>query len=66
MKVRREIATQAGCRASDIPRLPDFDSNVITPGTAFMWKLAAAVRAYVQHRLLCDPLWQHLQVRPLW
>ena len=45
-----------------IPPLPDFDSNVITPGTEFMDRLATALRALLQEKLLSDPSLQHVQV----
>lgn len=60
--MRRELAGQVGIRSEHIPPLPDFDSNVITPGTEFMARLAAALRDFLQQKLLCDPGWHHVQV----
>ena len=51
-----------GISSSRIPQLPDFDSNVITPGTAFMARLAVVLRDFLQQKILCDPDWRHVQV----
>ena len=60
--VRREMASEAGPSAPAIPPLPDWDSNVITPGTAFMARMSAHVRGFVREKLRCDPLWRRLAV----
>ena len=39
-----------------------FDSNVITPGTPFMSRLAVALRKYVDQRIKNSPAWQQLFV----
>jgi hypothetical protein len=39
-----------------------FDSNVITPGTEFMAKLAFNLRFYCQHRQSTDPGWKDVRV----
>ncbi len=41
---------------------PKFDSNVITPGTEFMDKLAKWLRYYVQLRIATTPGWSSLRV----
>ena len=46
-----------------IPPIPNWDSNVITPGTAFMAKLSASLRAFLNAKIADDPAWQHVQVR---
>ncbi|CAD7935037.1 unnamed protein product [Amoebophrya sp. A120] len=40
-----------------------FDSNVITPGTKFMWDLNEAIKYYIHERTNFDPLWQKLRFR---
>ena len=52
---------QAG-RELDIPALPDFDSNIITPGTEFMARLATEMRRFFAVKLLSDEGWRHLSV----
>ena len=41
---------------------PAFDSNCITPGTAFMERLVHHLEFFVQKKLAEDPLWRDLQV----
>ncbi|KAJ4458516.1 putative 5'-3' exoribonuclease 2 [Paratrimastix pyriformis] len=41
---------------------PTFDSNVITPGTAWMRRCAQALRGYVAKRMATCPAWGHLNV----
>ena len=60
--MRRELAGEVGISSAVIPPLPNFDSNVITPGTLFMARLAAALREFLQKKLLCDPAWRHVMV----
>ena len=52
---------QAGGKL-DIPALPDFDSNIITPGTEFMARLATEMRRFFAIKLLNDEAWRHLSV----
>ncbi len=52
---------QAGGKL-DIPALPDFDSNIITPGTEFMARLATEMRRFFAIKLVNDEGWRHLSV----
>ncbi len=45
-----------------MPHSEKFDSNCITPGTPFMFKLADCLRYYVHDRLNNDPGWKNLIV----
>lgn len=42
--------------------LPQWDSNVITPGTKFMLGLAEYVRFYIRKMISTDPAWKKLEV----
>lgn len=35
-----------------------FDSNCITPGTDFMFKLTKAFQAWIEYKMDTDPFWQ--------
>ncbi len=56
VQVRREMGAVLGPEAR-IPELPSFDGNVITPGTAFMARLAGMLRALFAAKLGADPCW---------
>lgn len=49
-------------QSSDGDGAASFDSNVITPGTPFMARLAVALRAYVQARVAKDAAWKDIAV----
>ena len=38
---------------------PAWDSNVITPGTTFMARLASFLRFYIQKKISMDPRWKY-------
>lgn len=38
------------------------DSNVITPGTEFMSRLADALQSYVLSRMSSEASWKHIKV----
>ncbi len=60
-QVRREVAAEVP--GAFIPPIPNWDSNVITPGTVFMAKLAGSLREYLCRRLAMHRHWQHIQAR---
>lgn len=39
-----------------------FDSNVITPGTEFMYRLSIALKSYILEKLNQDPAWKGLSI----
>ncbi|PIK55846.1 putative 5'-3' exoribonuclease 2 isoform X1 [Apostichopus japonicus] len=39
-----------------------FDSNCITPGTEFMFRLADCLRYYISDRIMNDPAWHKIEV----
>ncbi|MES1916221.1 MAG: hypothetical protein MHM6MM_008061, partial [Cercozoa sp. M6MM] len=57
----RQIWSEKGWEALSQSSDP-WDSNVITPGTPFMDRLAHALRYYVHDRLTRHPLWRGLSV----
>lgn len=62
-QVRREMAAEMGpTGGAKIPPLPAFDGNVITPGTAFMSRLADHLRTFFRQKLGSDPDWASLAV----
>ena len=58
---RMELEDAARRRGEEIPS-DAFDSNCITPGTAFMARLDKHLRFYVRKKMAEDPLWQKPQV----
>lgn len=40
-----------------------WDSNAITPGTPFMWLLAASLRYWTAYKLSTDPAWENVGTR---
>jgi len=57
--IRNEL-TKNGQRVP--PAAKAWDSNVITPGTPFMLKLAEFIRFYVRKRISTDKAWQNIRV----
>lgn len=54
---------EAAIKKGDIlPNEQRFDSNCITPGTAFMVRLHNALKQFIQHKLTTDPEWQRVKV----
>ncbi|CAM9601459.1 unnamed protein product [Ectocarpus fasciculatus] len=45
-------------RDGKLPEVTRFDSNCITPGTDFMFKLTKAFQAWIEYKMDTDPFWQ--------
>ena len=56
-QMAREKAEREG---KEIPDEPAFDSNVITPGTEFMWKLSEHFKFFIRKKIKEDVAWQEL------
>ena len=55
---REELMKELLAAGEDVPSDADaFDSNCITPGTEFMYKLGVAFRAWLTHKCATDPFY---------
>ncbi|XP_072023594.1 5'-3' exoribonuclease 2-like [Amphiura filiformis] len=61
-RIREEILSRGGNLPPPKPASSHFDSNCITPGTEFMFRLADCLRYYVTERLNNNPGWANLKV----
>jgi 5'-3' exoribonuclease 2 len=63
-KVKKEEARAIMCSTGfdDLEEDEEWDSNVITPGTKFMWNLSKYVRFYITERMNSNPAWQDVKV----
>mgnify|MGYP001033075839 FL=1 len=65
MEKKEAVKEQLRREGHPIPRtdpVKGWDSNVITPGTPFMDKVARSVRFYVQKKISSDPGWKNIKV----
>lgn len=58
-EAQEALARQKGEKLPDTAR---FDSNCITPGTAFMVRLQNALKQFVQSKISSNPSWQKCRV----
>lgn len=54
-----ELAKKKG---EKLPETDRFDSNCITPGTAFMVRLQDALKNFVQEKISTNPLWRKCKI----
>jgi 5'-3' exonuclease len=57
-KEREALIAEHIAREGKLPESESFDSNCITPGTAFMHRLGIAFRAWIDHKMETDAFWQ--------
>ena len=60
--MRADFAKQ-GIRVPEKTSETTWDSNTITPGTPFMFRLSHALQYYIHQRLNSDPGWKNIMVR---
>ncbi|XP_064621509.1 5'-3' exoribonuclease 2-like [Lineus longissimus] len=61
-RIREEVASRGGLLPPEKKPSEHFDSNCITPGTPFMFRLAECLRYYIHDRLNNDPGWRNIKV----
>lgn len=61
-RAREEMMQKGYMLPPEKPASEKFDSNCITPGTPFMFRLANCLRYYVHDRLNNDPGWKNIKV----
>lgn len=61
-KIKDDLRDKGFQVPPDKPAGEHFDSNCITPGTEFMFRLADCLRYYIHHRLNTDPGWKNIAV----
>ncbi|KAK2152260.1 hypothetical protein LSH36_334g06001 [Paralvinella palmiformis] len=61
-RIKDELRMKGISVPPDKPAEEHFDSNCITPGTPFMFRLADCLRFYVHDRLNNDPGWKDVKV----
>lgn len=57
-----ELIEKAKKNGEKLPEESRFDSNCITPGTAFMVRLQEIFKHFVKMKLSTDPLWKHCRI----
>lgn len=62
-KIEEELRASMEQKCLELPAPKShWDSNVITPGTAFMAKLANALRYFIYKKMNEDPAWKNVKV----
>lgn len=58
-KERETLLSDYVAREGELPDTESFDSNCITPGTEFMYRLGIAFERWIEHKMKTDPVWQN-------
>lgn len=58
-KEREALIAEHIAKEGQLPDVESFDSNCITPGTEFMYRLSIAFRSWIEHKMKTDPFWQN-------
>ncbi|XP_047139268.1 5'-3' exoribonuclease 1 isoform X1 [Hydra vulgaris] len=61
-KEAEEAIRKAIQKGQTLPPDDRFDSNCITPGTEFMWRLQHQLKYFVNQKISSDPLWQECTI----
>lgn len=57
-KEREALLADYVAREGKMPDVESFDSNCITPGTDFMFRLGIAFRRWIDYKMETDPFWR--------
>jgi 5'-3' exonuclease len=57
-KEREALLADYVAREGKMPDVESFDSNCITPGTDFMYRLGTAFRHWIDYKMKTDPFWR--------
>lgn len=57
-KEREALISEYVAKEGKLPEGESFDSNCITPGTDFMYRLGIAFRRWIAYKMETDPFWQ--------
>jgi len=58
-KEREALLSDYVAREGKLPTEESFDSNCITPGTDFMFRLGIAFRKWIEYKMETDPFWKN-------
>jgi 5'-3' exonuclease len=58
-KEREALIADHLAKEGKMPEDESFDSNCITPGTPFMYRLSIAFRKWIEHKMKTDKFWQN-------
>ena len=57
-KEREVLISDYVAKEGKLPDEESFDSNCITPGTEFMYRLGIAFRRWIAYKMETDPFWK--------